>query len=52
MPLVIAIGAAALAFGGGVYLAGQGTEKIAGATTQVAVLGAALFVAYLALKHG
>jgi hypothetical protein len=52
MPLLIilAIGAAVLAAGEGVNLAGQGTQQITDSTVKLAFVGAALYVGFVALK--
>ena len=48
--LIAAIGLAVLAAGEGINLAGQGTKKITDSTTQLMLIGAALYVGYLALR--
>lgn len=53
MPLIYIIaiaGAAILAAGEGVNLAGQGAQNIGNATARTALLGAALYLGYVALK--
>jgi len=50
MPAWLIIAAVALAVGEGINLAGQGSRNIADSVARTALLSAALYVGYVALK--